>query len=144
VGYYPLMPDREGRHIAQSAAFGEDAVDPDGRFAPMALGPVGRHWLPRRRHAGTYDEAWAATRMPFLPADFNELYFQSAAEDQQIPYPHGGEPFELVNLSPRGRVAGRLPAMQVVISFERTSGRVTQRIANLDTVLFLPDEHRLT
>lgn len=144
IGFYPHRADREGAPIAQTAEFGQDATDITGSYRPMALGPVGRHWLPRRRHAGTYDEAWTDHRMPFLPEDFNESYFQAAAEDQQIAYPGGGEPIELVNLSPRGRIKTRLPGLQIVVVFERKSGRITQRIANLDTIQFLPEDHRLT
>ena len=75
--------------------------------------------------------------------DFDDRYFQAAATDQQIPYPVGGEPIELVNLSPDGRISGEIPRSEIVVTFERKSGRVTQRIANLDTVLFLPEDRRM-
>jgi len=126
--------------LAQTSEFGLDAISPDGGFAPMAFGPLGRTWLPRRQYAGTYDDVWLDNRVPLLPMDFDDRYFQASAPDQQIPYPTGGEPVELVNLSPGGRLSGELPRTQIVVTFERKSGRVTQRIANLDTVLFLPDD----
>ncbi|MGP3725746.1 DUF2169 family type VI secretion system accessory protein [Cereibacter sphaeroides] len=144
LGFYPLRPDREGAPLPHTAEAGADATDPRGGLRPMALGPVGRTWLPRRRHAGTYDAAYFESRTPFLPLDFDPRYFQAAAEDQQIPYPKGGEPVELVNLSPRGRIATWLPRLQILATFERRSGRLTQRIANLDTVLFLPEEEIVT
>ncbi|MGP3698886.1 DUF2169 family type VI secretion system accessory protein [Rhodobacter sp. NSM] len=144
IGFYPLRSDREGAPLPHTAEFGGDAVDPGGRARPMALGPVGRNWLPRRRHAGTYDESYFETRTPFLPRDFDDRYFQAAAEDQQIPYPLGGEAVELVNLSPCGRISTTLPRMQIVATFERRSGRLTQRVANLDTVVFLPEEGLVT
>ena len=77
--------------------------------------------------------------MPLLPFDFNDLYYQSAPPDQQIPYPQGGEPIEIVNLSSQGRISAQLPRMQIVVMFARKSGRITQRVANLDTVLLLPE-----
>lgn len=143
LGYYPNSPNREGKPLAQTSEFGLDAVSPDGGFVPMAFGPVGRTWLPRRKYAGTYDETWLDTRVPLLPMDFDDRYFQASAPDQQIPYPTGGEPVELVNLSPEGRLCGTIPLTQIVVTFERKSGRITQRIANLDTVLFLPEAARM-
>jgi hypothetical protein len=140
LGYYPNSLNREGMALAQTSEFGLDAVSPDGGFTPMAFGPVGRSWLPRRTFGGTYDDAWLDNRVPLLPMDFDDRYFQASAADQQIPYPTGGEPVELVNLSPEGRLSGEIPRLQIVVTFERKSGRVTQRIANLDTVLFLPED----
>ncbi|MCX7888210.1 MAG: DUF2169 domain-containing protein [Rhodobacteraceae bacterium] len=144
IGYYPLRADREGAEVARTSAFGTDATDPAGRYAPMGFGPLGRAWAQRRRFAGTYDAAWIENRMPFLPDDFDDRYHMAAAEDQHLPYPVGGEPVELVNLSASGRIQTFLPRMQIVVVFERRSGRVTQRVANLDTILFLPDEGRVT
>jgi hypothetical protein len=143
VGYYPNLGNREGRPLANTSEFGLDAVSPDGGFAPMAFGPVGRSWLPRRTFGGTYDDSWLDNRVPLLPMDFDDRYFQAAAVDQQIPYPTGGEPVEIVNLSPEGRLSGQIPRTQIVVTFERKSGRITQRIANLDTVLFLPEDRRM-
>jgi hypothetical protein len=143
LGFYPLRADREGAALAQTAAMGSDPVDPSGDFAPMAFGPLGRSWLPRRLYAGTYDDPWMEYRLPFLPLDFDDRYFQAAAPDQQIAYPIGGEPVEAVNLSPEGRLAGEIPRLQIVVLFERKNGRVTQRIANLDTVLLVPEERAM-
>ena len=141
LGYYPLRAEREGAALAQTAAPGSDPVDPfGGDIAPMAFGPLGRSWLPRRLYAGTYDDPWMEYRLPFLPLDFDDRYFQAAAPDQQIAYPVGGEPVECVHLSPEGRLLGEVPRLQIVVLFERKSGRVTQRIANLDTILLLPEE----
>ncbi len=143
LGYYPNSVNREGLALAQTSEFGGDAVSPDGGFPPMAFGPVGRSWLPRRSYAGTYDDMWLDNRVPLLPMDFDDRYFQAAAADQQIPYPIGGEPVEVVNLSPEGRLAGQIPRTQIVVTFERKSGRITQRIASLDTVLLLPKARRM-
>jgi hypothetical protein len=143
LGYYPNSLRREGLALAQTSESGLDAVSPDGGFRPMAFGPVGRSWLPRRSYGGTYDDEWLDNRVPLLPHDFDDRYFQSAAADQQIPYPLGGEPVEVVNLSPQGRLAGEIPRLQIVVVFERKSGRITQRVANLDTVLLLPEDRRM-
>jgi hypothetical protein len=143
LGYYPLSSDIEGRALATTSEFGGDSSSRNGATKPMAFGPIGRSWLPRRRYVGTYDDSWTENRMPLLPVDFNERYFQAAAEDQQVVFPIGGEPIELVNLSAKGRITTQMPSLQIVAMFERKSGRITQRIANLDTVLFLPEDHQM-
>jgi hypothetical protein len=143
VGFYPHRTTLEGLPLPNTAAFGEVIEDRLGPHRPMALGPLGRNWLPRRLYCGTYDEAWQQTRMPFLPDDFDSRYFQAAPPDQQIAFPHGGERIELVGLSPEGRIATRLPALQVTVTFERKSGRFTQKVAALDTLLLLPEERRM-
>ena len=35
--------------------------------APAGVGAIGRHWMPRRRYAGSYDESWQETRAPLPP-----------------------------------------------------------------------------
>ena len=70
----------------------------DGKYEPIALSAVARNWLPRRIHAGTYDEYWRKEVFPFLPTDFDERYFQCAPIDQQIKYPQGGEEIILKNI----------------------------------------------
>ncbi len=140
LGYYPGAQDREGLPLAQTAEDGIDAVNPDSDYTPMAFGPVGRNWLPRRSFAGTYDDPWLEWRLPFLPQDFDERYFQAAATDQQIPYPQGGEVVQMINLAPQSQITGQIPRLHIVVQFLRKSGRVTQRIADLDTVLLLPEQ----
>jgi hypothetical protein len=142
-GYYPNRDDLSGLPLPNTEALDQRVKRSDGDYRPMALGPIGRTWLPRRNFAGTYDERWQRERMPFPPTDLDSRYFQAAPPDQQIPYPRGGEPFRLVNLSPHGDLEGQLPAVDILMRFERKSGRFTQKIANLDTVVFLPEEDQL-
>jgi hypothetical protein len=71
---------------------------PQDRQRPLALSAVARNWEPRRTWAGTYDAQWRDEAFPFLPADFDDRYYQCAPADQWIAYPHGGEPVRLVHL----------------------------------------------
>ncbi|MEX5729106.1 hypothetical protein Ga0609869_002459 [Rhodovulum iodosum] len=98
-----------GRPLPNTQAVDDPVTSPYGSYRPMALGPVGRGWPGRLRHAGTYDQHWQDAVFPFLPADFDERYFQHAPEDQQIDPPVPGTPVALANLTPRGREAFRLP-----------------------------------
>lgn len=113
---------------------------PDGDYQPMAFGPLGRGWTPRLQHAGTYDQDWIDNTFPFLPADFNEAYYQAAPLDQQMPYPQGGEDVVLVNLSPEGRLAFRLPRVEVPVVFFRKKGERQETQAVIDTIVIEPDK----
>jgi hypothetical protein len=81
--------------------------------------------------------------MPFLPEDFDVRYFQTAAPDQWVPHPKGGEVLELLHLTPVPRITTTLPHLSIVMAFIRKSGRVTQKIARLDTVLVLGEQMKL-
>ncbi len=113
---------------------------PNGNYKPMAFGPVGRGWAERLQYAGTYDQDWIDNTFPFLPADFNELYYQSAPADQQIPYPQGGEEVVMVNLTPEGRTAFNLPTIDVPVVFFRKKGERYETKAVVDTIVIEPDE----
>jgi len=125
----------------------EDPADPVrvpwGNYRPMSLGVVGRSWPQRYRHAGTYDRSWIDNVFPFLPADFNELYFQAAPEDQQIEYPRGGEEIILFNLVPEGRIRFRLPNIKMPVCFFHKDGSIKDQQGLLDTILIEPDRRRL-
>ena len=143
VGYYPYLPDREGAPLPQTSEIGRIIQDTSGPHRPMAFGPLGRHWLPRRTHSGTYDEDWAEHRAPIPPEDLNPLYFQAAPPDQQIAYPKGGEPIEIMNMVEEGRLGTYLPRDRITISFLRKNGPVSQKIGLLDTVLVLPEMRKI-
>jgi hypothetical protein len=98
-----------GLPLPNTEEVGQEVLSPYGSYRPMALGPVGRGWPERRRYAGTYDDHWKDNVFPFLPADFDERYYQMAPADQQIPPPAPGTPVIAVGLTPRGREAFRLP-----------------------------------
>ncbi|MHC3968697.1 DUF2169 domain-containing protein, partial [Pseudomonas aeruginosa] len=74
-GWFPRSADTAeivGTPMPATEKLGEPVDSPHGRFTPMALGPLGRHWQARVGFAGRYDDAWLAERFPFLPADFDE------------------------------------------------------------------------
>ena len=116
---------------------------PDRVYRPMSFGPIGRGWQPRVGLAGTYDDAWLAETFPFLPPDFDDGYFQAAPPDQQIDYPKGGEQVALLNLTPEGRTAFKLPRVEVPVVYFRKGGEREERAALLDTVVLEPDARRL-
>ena len=134
----------DGSPLPDTEALEEPIVRPDGDYAPMSFGPVGRGWASRLPLAGTYDQHWIDEIFPFLPADFNEAYYQSAPVDQQMPYPLGGEEVTMVNLTPRGRIAFALPAVEVPIAYLRRNGLVHEARGSLDTIVLQPERGLLT
>ena len=143
VGYYPHRSELEGAPLPVTAEYRKTITDASGPHVPMAFGPLGRTWRPRRNFVGTYDQQWMDTRMPFPPKDFDDRYHQATAPDQQIPFPKGGEPVELLNFTAEGRLRMSLPRDKVVVTFQRKHGPVTQKVANLDTVLVLTETRKL-
>ena len=117
---------------------------PDGDYAPMSFGPVGRGWEQRSRYAGTYDDEWLEKHFPFLPPDFNEQYYQAAPLDQQLPIPIGGQEVSLGNLTPDGVRTFMLPAFEAPINIFPKKGERADYKANLDTIVFEPDHERFT
>ena len=106
---------------------------------PAGFGPIASNWKPRSRYAGTYDDAWKKDRFPLYPDDLDDRFFLCSPEDQR-PAEHlrGGEPVELLNLSPGGRLAFNLPRVSLGFeTFFRGGDRVQHR-GKIHTVIFEP------
>ena len=132
----------DGKPLPNTEQPGKPIREPSGEYRPMAFGAVARGSLPRASFAGTYDDDWLENRFPFLPDDFDDRYHQSAPEDQQIPYPRGGEEVELSNLILGGSVRFRLPSVEVPVEFTRQGFESERVAAVMDTVLIEPDLSR--
>ncbi len=91
--------------------------DPTLGEAPAGLGPIPPFWQQRARHAGTYDDAWQASRHPLLPEDFDPRFWQCASEDQIArPFLRGDEAYTLTQLHPDHPMAhGRLPGLGLAV-----------------------------
>ncbi|MGW8392307.1 DUF2169 family type VI secretion system accessory protein [Pseudoduganella sp. HUAS MS19] len=134
----------DGSPLPNTEELDRPVTTPQGSYVPMAFGPVGRNWEPRVRYAGTYDAHWLEEHFPFLPPDFDERYYQSAAPDQQWPQPVGRQEVVLANLTADGLRAFMLPDFEAPVNiFLRGGGREELR-ATLDTIVFEPDQERFT
>jgi len=116
---------------------------PSDRPAPAGFGFFGRHWLPRRGLAGTFDQAWTEKRSPFLPGDFSEDYFNGGSPGL-VARPHllGHEPVEIINASVVSPLRFQLPGTQLEVrtlveDFPFTVGM------RFDTLVIEPDLERL-
>lgn len=114
-----------------------------GKPAPMGFGPIASHWQPRIGFAGTYDEAWDATRRPLPPLDFNPQYFNVAPFDQQVDGYSAGELVHLVNMTPAGHERWRLPAFSVPVA-SVTSEEFIEDTAEVDTIVIEPEARRFS
>ncbi len=117
-------------------------TDPHARPRPMCFGPIARAWPLRRRLAGTYDERWHRERRPLVPLDFDDAFWQAAPLDQRLAI-RGGEPVELLGVSPRGALRFDLPRLGFMLR-TRLGGRKADHGATLHTLRFEPDHRRVT
>src|SRR5262245_19397232 len=152
--YYPTNHAGKGFHEYTDAKFvdgkplpnteetSQVVTSPRSKYKPMALGAIGRAWQQRAKYAGTYNQMWLDEQAPFWPNDFDYRYFQSAPEDQQIPFPRGDEEVVLTNLTPEGITRFRLPNMRMPVVLIPTEGRERLAETVIDTVLLEPDKKR--
>jgi hypothetical protein len=116
------------------------------RPRPAGFGPIGAHWQPRGKLAGTYDDEWQQERFPLLPDDFDDRHYQCVPSDQQArKFLTGGETVRLVNLTPAGILDFRLP--RLFLGFETsfyTGEREIHDRPKLHTVIIEPDFPRVS
>ena len=109
---------------------------------PIGFGHLGRGWQARIKFAGTYDDQWLKDQFPFLPADFDQQYFQSAPLDQQVPHLRGGEVVRCLGMSEAGTLVFAMPEIEVPVTF-CFRDRTVEPEVKLDTVQIEPDRQRL-
>jgi hypothetical protein len=134
----------DGAPLPNTEEVSRPVAAPDADYRPMSFGPIGRGWEPRYRHAGTYDQHWLDHVFPFLPADFEERYYQAAPPDQQLALPVGGQEVTLLNLTPDGRRSFVLPDFEAAVHIFPKKGEREDLKATLDTIVLEPDQERLT
>jgi hypothetical protein len=116
---------------------------PRSKSAPSGFGFIAPSWEPRRRRAGTYDDTWQRTRAPFLPRDFQPLFFNAAHPDLVCPeHLRGGEPVMATNAWSQGPLAFTLPVCDFDLGIS-IRGETTRPEVALETVLIEPDASRL-
>lgn len=133
-----------GRALPNTEELDRPVTRPDQAYRPMSFGPIGRGWEPRLHHAGTYDQEWLDMVFPFLPADFDEAYYQCAPPDQQFDGAFGGQEVTLANLTPDGRRSFAIPAFEAPVHVFPKRGEREDLKATLDTLVLEPDEERFT
>lgn len=135
------LVDKPGPQIEDpQALFGISTTRP----APAGVGAIGRHWLPRRQYAGTYDALWTRTRMPLPPTDLDARFHQSAPPELVTPtYLRGGESVEVLHMNREGALRFELPRLAFFVGMKLLGGALTEFPPALDTVLLRPTERLL-
>jgi hypothetical protein len=138
--------DVDGAPAPNLEALDDPITSPDGHHKPAAFSAVARHWEPRSKYVGTYDDNWQRNIFPFLPEDFDERYHQCAPVDQQMDHPKGGEPVVLHHMTAgRADVRFHLPAFDTVkFRVLRTDYSSEMPAPAVDTLYFEPDEGRFS
>lgn len=134
----------DGAPLPNTEELNRPVAAPDGDYTPMAFGPLGRGWEQRYRYAGTYDQHWLDEHFPFLPPDFDEQYYQAAPLDQQLALPNRRQEVALVNLTADGSRTFMLPYFEAPVHVFPKKGEREDLKANLDTIVFEPDQGRFT
>jgi hypothetical protein len=137
-----------GRGVARSAAELVERPAPSiehpahpitasgGAPEPAGFGPLASHWMPRARFAGTFDDAWRATRMPLLPLDFDVRYFNVAHPSLQLDeHLRPGEAIAIMGMTLDGPWTFELPELPVNLHATTDEGRVLTAHPAIDTVL---------
>jgi hypothetical protein len=139
VGFHPYRSAAQidGTPLPNMERPGQMISSPRDCPEPIGLGHIGRAWAQRIAYAGTYDARWRDERAPFLPADFDSRYFQSAPTDQQFPHFRGGERIRCVHMAAEPIVQYVMPALRVPIRFHFVD-REVERMGVLDTVILEP------
>jgi hypothetical protein len=145
LGFYPLTKRKAllGKRVPNTEELDRPIRKTQGKYQPMAFGPVSRNVRERVQWAGTYDEDWLENVFPFLPADFDPRYHQVAPTNQQIPWLTGGEAVELRNLTPECRTVFTLPDGNVPVKVLYRSHH-EDLAPVVDTLVLEPDERRFT
>ena len=144
VGYYPYSTGKNliGKPMPNTEEIGKPINSRDGKYNPMAFGPMGRNFDSRIPYAGTYDQKWLDNMAPFWPKDFDYRYFQAAPADQQIRYIDDGDYVILHNLSPEGLIKFEIPQVYMPVTFMSYKHEDIIKEAVLDTILIEPDHSR--
>lgn len=85
--------------------------------------------------AGTYDAKWQAEHFPYLPADFDFAFYQSAQAELTAPgWLDGDEPIVLLGCLPMGRLETVLPGIRILSILTGQDGLSQPAPLRLDTV----------
>jgi len=146
VGWHKHLKNAwvDGTPLPNTEEIGSPVVSPTAKLKAMALGPLGRGWPQRARFAGTYDQDWVDNVFPFLPADFDERYYQAAPEDQQLPLGRQALDVALIGFTADGARRFVLPHFDVPVQVIPKRGEREAYCGTLDTIVFEPDDERFT
>lgn len=144
IGFAASADELAGKQLANVEDPKRLVVSWRDRPAPVGFGPIASHWAQRVQYGGTYDSHWERERLPLLPLDFDEQFYQCAPDDQQADgFLTGDEPVELHNATPGGLLRFRLPRVTFGFYTRFYRGGSETHRGNLHTVTIEPDYPRV-
>lgn len=136
MGYFSSQqPDREDKRLPNLEYPQQLIASPHDKPAPATFGVINRSWEPRISLAGSYDDQWQKERMPLLPLDFDERYYNCG--NLVLPMLNGNENIVLTNMHESGPLRFVLPALDLNITV-KIRGEETVHKPNLDTLFIEP------
>jgi hypothetical protein len=143
-GWYADARAASGRPLPNIEDPDQPIVGIGDRPQPVGFCAIPRHWPARLRHAGTYDEAWMKTRMPFWPKDLDLRFFQAASPGLVLDrHLLGGEPISLTGFSATGPISFPVPRNRLLLK-SYFDGYEELLEMTADTLHIEPDEGRFT
>lgn len=135
VGHYDTSEEKETWIAPQIVS----VDDPNPKFGEKTkvegVGAIAPTWQPRVKHAGTYDDDWLENVWPYLPADFEYEFWNSAHPDLVMPeYLKGDEAIKLHHLSSDQLMSFALPGYHIYLLCRMKDGSIIKNSLNLDTV----------
>lgn len=116
---------------------------PYDRPSPAGFGFIAKNWSGRRKFAGTYDNEWRQSGMPFLPQDFNPRFFSGASEGLITEeFLKGGEVIKILNVSVHGPISISIPKIYLNNAYLMDAKPIDIKM-NLDTVIIDTDQEEL-
>ncbi len=119
---------------------------PKESHVSICFAPIPMLWRAKMFESGTYDEVWLRERWPYMPADFDDAFYQNAPQAQQLDHIRGDEAFSIGGMHAEYRVLeGTLPGMRArcFVQGLGQDARFVELPMNLDTVSFELERMRL-
>lgn len=100
----------------------------------------------RKCYSGTYDKAWQWQRMPDLPIDFDDRFYNVAHPELQLKQmPAPGTEILLTHLSETPQLSIRVPSLELMAQVTTTGGRVLPSVSlRPDTLTIEPEHSRMS
>lgn len=112
---------------------------------PTGFGPWPTTAPHRKRHAGTFDAAWQAKRMPRPPLDLNPRCYNVAHPDLQLDAPPSpGTEISLVHLARQPVIQTAMPHLDLSVRTTREGAPLPTEPLRADTLTIEPDLDRMS
>jgi hypothetical protein len=113
------------------------------KHPPVGCGSIRSHWGPRRDYVGTIDDTWKANRMPLMPTDFDQRYYNVAHPSLQFDPPLSpGDPIAIMGMS-EALFRFEVPSLRLVVRGKFDVAGTVELRPHVDTVVVEPTTRRV-